>query len=280
MLEGEIVRGQLFLVLCCCLFNSFGSPYFKKFFYSGTGTHWNHRSIGYRIMNNTAALLQEFVEVNRNVISMDSIKVFTGTIPPYIISRKLEEDLHQKFYDSCRHRDRNQLPESFRKVIEASGDIGILALTSLAIFSPDEKMRLTARIFGMGALSALFVKDLIKTVSKSKGNIRPYCQRYEKRKTFGGFPSGHMIEASYMATVWGLQYGWKVGVPLSIFATLMFATLVNSNRHFASQVVAGAGFGIAYGIAAHRLIEKKWGKRCQMQLCGITSPSLILSCLF
>ena len=212
--------------------------------------------LSYRIINGTATILKEAILLNGNLFSANSAKVFTAFTPFYITMRMADHPVHEYFYDAHNHKNIRQLPDTVCKVVNKMGDVGIISLTSLAFFASDERLRLTARIFGIGAASALLAKDLIK-IGKCEAAVRPWNEKFKKKRTYGGFPSGHMIEASYMATVWGLQYGWKAAVPLLLFAGLSFGVLVNCNRHYVSQIVAGAGVGVAYGLAANTLINTK-----------------------
>lgn len=213
-------------------------------------------NIGYRLMQTTSSALKEFVMINRNFFTLPTVKVLTAFIPPYLVARKVDHNVHHNFYDEVCHKNRNQLPHTFTKVVSKGGDIGIVLLTLPAFISSDCRLQTTSRIFVIGAVSGLIFKDLIKSIAHSKCAMRPFNESFEKKRVYGGFPSGHMIEAAYMATFWGLQYGYKIGLPLGIFAGFMFGTLVNSNRHYASQVVAGAAVGIAYGIAASAVVDQ------------------------
>ncbi len=214
------------------------------------------KRLPYRIVNGIGTLVQEAILLNRNLFSIDTVKVFTAFTPLYITTRMADESLHGKFYDAEHHKNKYQMPHTFIKVINNFGDVGIITLTSLAFFASDEQLRLTARIFGIGAVSALAAKDIVKKM-RVKACIRPYSEKFEPTPAYGGFPSGHMIEVAYMATLWGLQYGLKAGIPLGILAALSFGVLVGSNRHFISQVVAGTGFGVIYALAANTLINTK-----------------------
>jgi len=223
--------------------------------------------LSYRFVNGVGNLLEEAVLLNRNLLSIDTVKVFTAFTPLYIATRMADHPLHEKFYDEHHHKNKNQMPETFVKVINKGGDVGIIGLTSLTFFASDERLRLTARIFGIGAASALLAKDIVKKM-RVKACIRPFNEKFSNKKhAYGGFPSGHMIEASYMFTLWGLQYGLKAAIPLGLFAGLSFGVLVSSNRHYISQVIAGAGFGVAYGLAANTLINTKIAETITFDFC-------------
>jgi membrane-associated phospholipid phosphatase len=59
------------------------------------------------------------------------------------------------------------------------------------------------------------------------------------------FPSGHSASAFATATVLQRHYGWKVGLPAYAIGGYVALARMAWNRHHASDVVMGAGFGIA-----------------------------------
>ena len=63
------------------------------------------------------------------------------------------------------------------------------------------------------------------------------------------FPSGHTSSAFASAAVLHGHFGWKVGVPSYVVATYVASSRMALNRHFITDVVFGAGIGIASGWA-------------------------------
>jgi membrane-associated phospholipid phosphatase len=63
------------------------------------------------------------------------------------------------------------------------------------------------------------------------------------------FPSGHSASAFATATVLQEHFGWKVGVPAYAFAGFVGASRMGTNKHYMSDVLVGAGIGIAAGRA-------------------------------
>lgn len=59
------------------------------------------------------------------------------------------------------------------------------------------------------------------------------------------FPSGHSSSAFATAAVLHRYYGWKVGVPAYALGSYVSLARMAWNRHHATDVVMGAGFGIA-----------------------------------
>ncbi len=59
------------------------------------------------------------------------------------------------------------------------------------------------------------------------------------------FPSGHSASAFATATVLQRHYGWKAAVPAYAFGSYVALARMAWNRHHATDVVMGAGLGIA-----------------------------------
>lgn len=59
------------------------------------------------------------------------------------------------------------------------------------------------------------------------------------------FPSGHAASAFATAGVIHKHYGWKAGVPAYAFGSYVALARMSWNRHHATDVVMGAGFGLA-----------------------------------
>ncbi|HEX6163161.1 MAG TPA: phosphatase PAP2 family protein [Vicinamibacterales bacterium] len=59
------------------------------------------------------------------------------------------------------------------------------------------------------------------------------------------FPSGHAASGFATATVLQRYYGWKVGAPAYALGSYIALARMSWNRHHATDVVMGAGFGIA-----------------------------------
>ncbi|MGZ3768655.1 MAG: phosphatase PAP2 family protein [Bdellovibrio sp.] len=62
-------------------------------------------------------------------------------------------------------------------------------------------------------------------------------------------PSGHTSTAFATATSLTMAYGWKVGVPAYAMATFTGLSRINDDRHWGSNVMAGALLGILIGKA-------------------------------
>ena len=216
-------------------------------------------------------LVADALRINWNIFTVTTANIMTAFTPLYIASRAIDEDVQSRFYDGTCHKNVNQFSKVSHQVARFGVGIPMAVLSSLMFFAPDQDMRLTARLFAIGWPLVHFTKDLIKKID-SKACLRPWNEQYSchKRST-GGFPSGHMANITYTATLWWLRYGPKLGVPLSLGAVFVFVNFVNCNRHYMSQLVAGAGFGMIYAFAVNRLVEQRISER--LSLCASINKS-------
>jgi len=60
-----------------------------------------------------------------------------------------------------------------------------------------------------------------------------------------------------MATLWGLRHGPRWAFPIGAFGVFVLVDFINCNRHYLSQMIAGAGLGMIYGFAASKVVDKK-----------------------
>jgi membrane-associated phospholipid phosphatase len=61
------------------------------------------------------------------------------------------------------------------------------------------------------------------------------------------FPSGHASNAFTLAAVAERHYGWKAGVPAYTLASLVAVSRLQRNKHYLSDVMAGATLGYIVG---------------------------------
>lgn len=85
----------------------------------------------------------------------------------------------------------------------------------------------------------LLSQALVQTVKHTVRRERP------DGSNRGAFPSGHSASAFATATVLQRHYGWKIGVPAYGLGGYIALARMAWNRHHATDVVMGAGFGIA-----------------------------------
>jgi membrane-associated phospholipid phosphatase len=87
----------------------------------------------------------------------------------------------------------------------------------------------------------LLSQTIVQGVKFAVGRERPDSSNQQS------FPSGHSASAFATATVLQRHLGWKVGVPAYAFAGFVATSRMASSKHYLSDVLLGAGVGIAAG---------------------------------
>ncbi len=204
----------------------------------------------------------------KNLFSVSSAKVITSFIPLYVLSRVHDEKIQANFYDPSNHKNINQFPKHCHSIAHYGIGFPIVALSSLAFFANDEDLRLTGRMFAIGLPFVHSGKDIIKKL-RFKSCLRPWHENFDRHhRSSGGFPSGHMANVMFMASLFGMRHGPAWGVSLGLFAGFVFVDFVNCNRHYFSQLVAGAGLGLIFALAASKVVDKKLSERCSFS-CNV-----------
>jgi membrane-associated phospholipid phosphatase len=141
--------------------------------------------------------------------------------------------------------------------IFVAGDVlgnGVVqAAAGLAVWAGG-RMKHNQRIgtLGIDLVQAQIVSGLITDSLKlATDRTRPDGDQYS-------FPSGHTSTAFAAAAVLQSHFGWKVGVPSYLMAAYVGSSRVAAYRHYASDVIFGAGIGLAAGRATTFQV---WGKR-------------------
>lgn len=86
------------------------------------------------------------------------------------------------------------------------------------------------------------------------------------------FPSGHTSTAFSLATVASHHWGWKAGVPAYALASGIGLSRVESDKHYLSDVVAGAALGFIVGRTVTRLDGEPAPKKRQLSFGPATDP--------
>jgi hypothetical protein len=202
-------------------------------------------------------LLYDAIELQKNLVSWDSLKVASMVFPLFVGTRMMDERLQYCFYDKQNHKNINCIPPVCHDLAQWSISIPIIILGSQMFWSPDDEMRETSRIFLIGLPFVIWTKTIIKKL-RFEENLRPWNEAFDKEnRCSGGFPSGHMAEAAYTALLYGMRFGPKFAIPLGSIAAFIGVSFVACNRHYLSQIVAGAGLGAVYALAANKLVDAK-----------------------
>lgn len=225
-------------------------------------------------------LIKDAFFLNVNLFSWDTYKIVVGLFPVFIGARMIDRRLQDHFFSHESFKNCNQFPHWCHEVVRFGLAIPIVALGSQAFLSHDPDWAITGRILLIGMPFVIFGKDLFKRI-EVECSLRPWHDHFCKdgKRHGGGFPSGHMAEIMYMTVLYGIRFGAKVAIPLSIYATVLGAIFINCNRHYLSQLVAGAALGAVYGCAASRLVDSKIANNVCIGLAADSqgAPSLNIS---
>jgi membrane-associated phospholipid phosphatase len=195
-------------------------------------------------------------DFNKNLFSWDTLTIIAAFAPFYIGTRFMDKEIHDCFYCRTHHKNIHQFPKACHEFANIGVGIELVALALLSVFPVRREIKDTAIVFGLVLPFMWAFKKILKEI-KVDGFDRPKNQFFcRHKKAYGGCPSGHVLTATYAAAYWGMQLGPKWGVPLGLFAIGVFADLANCNRHYISQMVAGAGLGFIGAVAASKAADK------------------------
>ncbi|MDR3550598.1 MAG: hypothetical protein P4L31_04250 [Candidatus Babeliales bacterium] len=196
----------------------------------------------------------------KNFIDWDSYKTVVATFPFFAVGQMIDESVHECFYDKRLRKNIHQMPAVFNGAADRAIVDSIAALSvAFFLFSRNQRLRETSKMFFLGLPFIGWTTNLIKYSCKSDICFRPLDEKHCKngKKSFGGFPSTHAAQITYATVLFGSQFGVKAAVPLTIAGLFIAVPFVNGNRHYVSQLVAGAGLGVLYGLAANKVIRGK-----------------------
>ena len=92
-------------------------------------------------------------------------------------------------------------------------------------------------------------RDIVRSQIVSQSMVQALKFTVQRERPDGSdsksFPSGHSASMFATATVLQRYYGWKVGAPAYALGGYVALARMAWNRHHATDVVMGAGFGIA-----------------------------------
>lgn len=208
---------------------------------------------------------KDILVLHTNLFRWNTFKVLTAIFPVFIAARMIDEKLQRCFYDPRTKKNINQPPKWCHDAAKLSIAAPLVILGMDAFFSKDDDRRWTAQIMLLGMPFVIWTKKLVKQL-KFDACLRPWHEKltHGEERSFGGFPSGHMAQALYMAVLYGLRYGPRYALPLGGIAAFIGTTFVACNRHYLSQIIAGGAFGTIYALAASKLVDQKLADRVKL----------------
>jgi membrane-associated phospholipid phosphatase len=195
-----------------------------------------------------------------------------------LLARRIDERLSLRIQDSSTQANRRlHLISGIVRTTAAPGAL-IIGTTMYAAGRLTREEHLAA--LGLHGTEALLVGEAVGGVIKGViGRQRPYVMpqnshSFEFLRGFGGgdpyrsFPSGHTLAAFAAAAAvtsetsgWWPATRWVIGPTLFTGAALTGASRMYDNRHWASDVVVGAGIGTFAGLKVVRYVNAHPGNR-------------------
>ena len=224
--------------------------------------HYVGRNLGEAV----SSAASDILNLHKNLFTWNSFKVICSVFPLFVGARMLDEKLQRCFYDAQVHKNKNQMPSWCHDLAKVSIAVPIVLLGSNALFAQNDEKRWSGQILLLGMPFVIWTKKLVKQM-KFDACLRPWHERYScDKRSFGGFPSGHMAQVLYMAVLYGTRYGPRYAVPLGGLGVFIGVTFLTCNRHYLSQLIAGGAFGTLYGLAASKLVDKKLTDRVKLDI--------------
>jgi membrane-associated phospholipid phosphatase len=199
----------------------------------------------------------EIAGIFTHLFDWDTLKIVALTFPFFVGARLVDDKLHNCFYDFENHRNKHNPPGWCHDFAEWSVAGPMIFCALEAVLARNDEFRETCRTYFIGMPFVISGKDLIKGL-RFDSCLRPWNGKFGcECRASGGFPSGHVAEAVYAAVIFGLRYGPAAAIPFTMLAVGVGTTFITCNRHYLSQLVAGAGLGAMFGLAAHKFINEK-----------------------
>ena len=214
-----------------------------------------HYQPGWHASSWLAEVLGDAVHLHKNLFSLETAALSAAIVPAVLAVRTFDNHIHSYFYDKSCHKNKCQAPQWVTELARVINAPSIAILSIWSFFTKDEEFKLTGRAMLVSVPFLIYVNQALKNF-KCDLSLRPWHEDFSREKqASGGFPSGHVSKATYLAVLYGMRFGYKFAIPFSCFAAFTGIAFVASNRHYASQVVAGVGFGAAYALAASKLVD-------------------------
>lgn len=223
--------------------------------------------------------------LHRNLIDWDTLKVAAGIVPATLIAHHFDDKIQCTFYDKNNHKNINQMPHWTRELARhiTGPTIGLLAIQGF--LSNNDDFRLTNQIMLIGVPILVFMNQFIKKMNFEMC-YRPWHEQFScVKRSLGGFPSGHLSHAVYLAVLYGVRHGYKFALSLGCMSVFIATTFLSCNRHYLSQLIAGVGFGTVYGLSASKVVDFNLKHNQDIKIEGhydskTQTPSLTISWRF
>ena len=184
----------------------------------------------------------------------------------------------QRFAVNLRHENKS-LRRTSSMVTGFGDNYGVYTLGALGAYSyvfKKEKMRTTALLASQAYITSAVLASALKflTVRTRPSFYQPPAQAepsffgpfvtktgYNGNRTNTSFPSGHTTSAFAIATVFAKQYKDRPWIPAVAYstATLVGLSRITENKHWVTDIFAGAALGYVTGLQAVKNYRKHSG---------------------
>lgn len=204
---------------------------------------------------NLGTLFHDLGSFARNLFTPEAFLVLTPFVPPYGLTRSfVDERVQDKFYCGRHHHNLRQ-SSTLYELSEVLVGLSIGSLVSCSLAVNNRKMQRTSQMYAITLPVLWATKSLLKKIPWSC-NYRPKREGFSRHKrSYGGFPSGHIFEMTYATVLFGLRMGPGLAVPLAASTAVVGTSFVMCNRHYVSQLVGGAALGTMFACAAYWALE-------------------------
>lgn len=154
------------------------------------------------------------------------------------------------------------------KAASTAGNFSVMAPATLGLFLAGRFSRDPGfRAFSYDAGQAVVVTGVYT------GLLKKAVQRERPDGSDSlSFPSGHSSTAFTLATVANSHYGWKVGVPAYVAASAIALSRISNDKHYLTDVVAGATLGVISACTVVRVNGETRGRQRRFAVGPITDP--------
>jgi len=147
-----------------------------------------------------------------------------------------------------------------------AGSFAIMAPATVGLFATGRFAHDTRfRAFTYDATQALIVNGVYTEIFK-----RAIHRERPDGSDALSFPSGHASSAFALATVVDAHYGWKVGIPSYLAAGAIGLSRISNNKHYLTDVLAGATLGVITGRTVVRQNGEPVGRHTRFTLGPMT----------